>query len=289
MESLYHYTNQGGLIGVLSSKNMWATQAHFLNDPTEFTHALNFAKRIASNLYEDDYFEVFGWELRTRLEALSGESIFVASFSETPDLLSQWRGYCPAGSGYCLGFDFQGVKAFCDENGLRLEKCIYGHEEQVGAIIELAQSCLSLFPIPPLTQEDFQHLSSEKQVDFQMSYQKYVTGEGSAAAQNAIDIFCRELIALAPLFKNQGFHEEAEWRIIAQAPECSTHFRAGPSYVVPYVELNVLKGRLSILRTVMIGPNPDQHRCEKAAKIMLGSLGYSEATVTRSIIPFSNW
>lgn len=289
MDTLYHYTNQGGLIGLLGGQKMWATQTHFLNDPTEFTHALDFAKRIASNLYDSDYFEVFGWELRTRLESLSADDLYVASFSETPDLLSQWRGYCPSGSGYCLGFDFHAVKVFCEANGFRLEKCIYGHEEQVGAIVELASGCISAFPIPPLMQEDFQELSSKERVSFVMDYRAYIHGEASAAAKSAIDAFCRELLRLAPLFKNKGFHEEAEWRIIVQNPTCSTRFRPGPSYVIPYVELDMLVDRASALKTVVVGPNPNQDRSGKAVKMMLTSMGYLDTAVTHSDIPFSNW
>jgi len=37
----------------------------------------------------------FGAMLYEHLESVKGEEIYVASFSEKPDLLSQWRGYCP--------------------------------------------------------------------------------------------------------------------------------------------------------------------------------------------------
>jgi hypothetical protein len=42
--------------------------------------------------------------LGTRLEQVSNIHIFVTSFSEVDDLLSQWRSYCPNGAGYSISF-----------------------------------------------------------------------------------------------------------------------------------------------------------------------------------------
>ena len=93
MSLLYHYTNQHGLLGIFSSKTVWSTNAHFLNDPTEFVHALSFAKSIANYFFDNDYFEQFGAMLHRHVGKLRREGLYVSSFSEKPDLLSQWRGY----------------------------------------------------------------------------------------------------------------------------------------------------------------------------------------------------
>ena len=37
---LYHYTSQEGLLGILSSKTLWATRIQYLNDSTEFAYTL---------------------------------------------------------------------------------------------------------------------------------------------------------------------------------------------------------------------------------------------------------
>jgi hypothetical protein len=36
---LYHYTDAGGLMGILESQRLWASNAAYLNDPTELLHA----------------------------------------------------------------------------------------------------------------------------------------------------------------------------------------------------------------------------------------------------------
>jgi hypothetical protein len=37
---LYHYTNQRGLLGIIRSKEIWATHTQYLNDTREFLHAM---------------------------------------------------------------------------------------------------------------------------------------------------------------------------------------------------------------------------------------------------------
>ena len=37
---LYHYTDSGGLKGILSSGKIWATDIHYLNDKSEIQLAL---------------------------------------------------------------------------------------------------------------------------------------------------------------------------------------------------------------------------------------------------------
>jgi len=38
--SLFHYTDAGGLLGILRSSNLWATELRFLNDTQEAVYAL---------------------------------------------------------------------------------------------------------------------------------------------------------------------------------------------------------------------------------------------------------
>src|SRR5436189_200043 len=38
--TLYHYTNQAGLLGIIRSRQIWATHTQYLNDTREFLHAV---------------------------------------------------------------------------------------------------------------------------------------------------------------------------------------------------------------------------------------------------------
>ena len=44
-ELLYHYTTAVGLEGILTTGDLWATNALYLNDATEITHFLNLLRQ----------------------------------------------------------------------------------------------------------------------------------------------------------------------------------------------------------------------------------------------------
>lgn len=292
MNTLYHYTSLGGMLGILSSKSIWATHASYLNDASEFFHGLDFAKQAANHIFmEDDYLAAFGWGVRHGLEEVSANNLYVASFSEKADLLSQWRGYCPAGAGLCLGFDLDHLRDFCQERGYRLEKCIYEHNQQIQHIEALVDRCLKRFPKHPLARSDYEALDAKGQVLAEIDY-RLSTSEGpeKPQADAAVGWLCAQISELAPLFKNQGFYEESEWRIIARGPREPVQFRPSSSYLAPYVALDVFSNTAaSALREVIVGPNPNQHRCESSIKMLLDSYGLGGVEVMSSSLPFNSW
>ena len=98
---IYHYTTISGLIGIISNKDLWASDCRFLNDGTE----LSYAKEIFLKEVE-----------KLKLPPLAGGGyplpgsslyyfqMFITCFCKDGDLLSQWRGY-GTDQGYALGFD----------------------------------------------------------------------------------------------------------------------------------------------------------------------------------------
>jgi hypothetical protein len=152
---LYHYTTAAGLMGILNSHRLWATNARFLNDPTEIRYAL---KVVSDTMRENEqpYKEALKAEPTLTVPdiaaALSGRKIprieswakdllevfdhqrevYVTSFCEQGDLLSQWRGYA-AGGGYAIGVSareiWQPVNARPGPPVL-LRKVIYDPENQ---------------------------------------------------------------------------------------------------------------------------------------------------------------
>ena len=37
---LYHYTSPAGLLGIVKSRSLWASGIHYLNDSSEYRHAV---------------------------------------------------------------------------------------------------------------------------------------------------------------------------------------------------------------------------------------------------------
>jgi hypothetical protein len=102
-EPLYHYTDAGGLRGIVESQKIWFTSYLHLNDPSELIYGMNMVHRLLNEIGEgahdglvrrfceivDDLFQhrkfsdVFGF--------------YIASFSRNRDELGQWRGYADKG------------------------------------------------------------------------------------------------------------------------------------------------------------------------------------------------
>jgi hypothetical protein len=271
---LYHYTDQNGLLGIIKTKEIWATHHQCLNDTQEFLYAKELVrtelkKRISAN---DDS--------RPLLEAMSlalqgpgneDVNLYVASFSEEPDSLSQWRAYGGASSGFALGFQCERLilpEAFV------LARCIYQrekHSEVVDAILSEVLGRLKkggLFP-------------AEQIVKIMLLF---------------------ELHAFALILKHPKFAEEREWRIISRvmmddAPafpiEDATRleFRVGKSMLIPYRCISVKDGSGGfLLRKVIVGPNPNPEQSRRSVRSLLNSRIDTKAVeVESSDIPYRNW
>jgi len=288
---LYHYTSLEGLIGILRSQSIWASHCEFLNDSSEFLHALRFAKSHSGNIYmEYDYLAAFGWGMRHALEKMDKHDIYVSSFSEKPDLLSQWRGYCPQGAGICIGFDKNSIESFCSTKGYKLSKCLYDHDKQQEHITQLVNSSLQKFPKAKISRTDYDSLDSKGQCNHAIDYQLYTSeGEGKPEADAALSEFCNSINDCAPIMKDFGFHEEAEWRVVARNPIDEIFHRSATSHLVPYIELPVIKHDINAIKKIIVGPNPNAGRCVSSISSLLKSHGLDAVEIERSSIPFSSW
>jgi hypothetical protein len=117
-EFLYHYTDQTGLLGIIESRSLWATNISYMNDATEFGLSVRLIRdRLLAELEtkiepgrspETDTGHLNERQNRARellKHTVSDASpIHVICFCEKGDLLSQWRGYAGAGYGYSLAF-----------------------------------------------------------------------------------------------------------------------------------------------------------------------------------------
>lgn len=95
---LYHYTNFAGLQGILESHKLRATYNKVLNDATEQVHAEAVISHELAQLG-------ISWPKPT-----TQPKHFVTCFCESAKLLSMWRAYAGNCGGYCLGFEYSGLK-----------------------------------------------------------------------------------------------------------------------------------------------------------------------------------
>lgn len=97
---LSHYTTLAGLMGIVASGCIFASDLRFMNDPTEFTYGCDLLGEQWRQLKRGSYSAIPPKVERMAelaLDSLSNASFpfatFVACFTEAPDSLSQWRGY----------------------------------------------------------------------------------------------------------------------------------------------------------------------------------------------------
>ena len=267
--TLFHYTSQSGLLGIAENKCLWATNIHYLNDYTEFLHALELAKyeiiyqqkRVTSN-NETTFLE----SLNDKLESIRHLHVFIFSFSEIEDQLSQWRGYCNEGNGYSIGFEYSTLEIPLQRQGFYLVPCIYNIQEQISIIKEIIAFTLE------------RYRSSIK--------------ESTQNEKDMISDFLISLVRIAPVFKHHSFYEEKEWRLISQ-PMSIDHpqvfYRQGRSTIIPSFNFKLIENdeQLSSL-TVIVGPNPHTETLLSLTPVttMLSSKNINKCAVKPSRIPY---
>ena len=230
---LWHYTTKSGLEGILSSKQLWATDFRCLNDTSEIRHlrsyldpyllpqmvkiyrneyernndlraavtgrggiekcALHDAKVIINSLYEHTFSQKLG------------DGPFIISFCSHVNaddwttqhgLLSQWRAY--ADGGYAIVFDTKGlIDLLTQENAAYY----YWHMQLSDVIYDddmhrFEHECSNILDIIPNALNDIFR---------------------SADLENLpnVDRLFRPFVGATSRFKHRAFREESEVRIVA--------------------------------------------------------------------------
>ncbi len=279
---LYHYTGIDGLIGILTTGCLRATDAEFLNDAQE----LRFGREELCSalderaqqllLLEQQPDSSYGASSRAAVihscvdflradhcdanNDRSEHQVFVACFCEQGDLLSQWRSY-GANGGYAIGFRSQELNDLSTsdsgnfESGRRrLVKVNYGRNAQT---IMIEQVLDRIAPNP--------------------------VGHPGAHGW-AAGVFLA-LPALAGV-KDAAFSEEKEWRLLqgSNVPDQTIKFRAGRYAVTPYIDMTF--GRTRGIAEVWVGPGINTDLRVLGVTRLLAELGMQQTLVHKSGAPF---
>jgi Protein of unknown function (DUF2971) len=221
---LYHYTNQRGLLGILSSKQIWASHTQYLNDAREFQHAIDLMKEELSRMkaeaaYRDQGHLIAELEEALTLKGIGKMNVCVCSFSQNGDLLSQWRAYGD-GPGFSIGFSGDFLRAIANEHSFWLAPVLYQDREQHEFIRTLLNDVLT------------------------ENLQRGMIQNGDDDARRVGGNLLAYLNRYAPIVKHKSFSEEQEWRIITRPMYCSHKqfgYREGASMLVPYFRIGSLR------------------------------------------------
>ena len=252
MSIIYHYTNQSGLTGILSSNttsdinhiNLWFTRADCLNDSSEGSDIMRVYETVlqemkdSMGISEKQYQAlqsvdfnapaVFICESKedrhSFLPQIVESDVFICSFSRSEDELDLWRYYSKGSDGYCIGFRKEALESALNDYQtdssplykVSWHRVVYSDETKMSQIKAVIENNLSFFK-----QDDKQSLLSL-----------------TRATQ-------RDLCLMKYSFKHNCFKSEREVRCIISVPkkkieginnpQVPIKERLGCGKIIPYI------------------------------------------------------
>ena len=264
-----------GLLGIVQSEKVRASDTRYLNDATESIYLFDLLKkhvlqRLGTTTGPDHNYYV---ELLAAFNNRKVWDVFVASFSEYGDSLSQWRAYSRDGIGFSIGFDSNSLKTgyVSDPFGGK-SHFVTEQLAKVKYLDDYSDSILS------------ELLDSSKE-----GAQAF----GSLAGNVPLPDLAAGLVSLiAPTFKHRAFIEEYEWRLILSKVPISMpgkRFRVGRSTLVPYVEAEPQMKESYFIKEVIVGPTPHPELSIEAVRGLFESRNHPEVMVRSSSVPYRHW
>ncbi|GAB3283674.1 DUF2971 domain-containing protein [Parahaliea aestuarii] len=258
-DTLYHYTSLSGLMGIIHSGHLRASDIRYMNDSAEIRHTLDLmgdhiSRRVIAGTDRPVLLNQLSDWLNHRI--VGGPMLFGASFRANGNLLSQWRGYSVHGKGVSLGFAPQHILACARQQHFQVGRCIYDPQRQAELIEEVVDGV-----------EAYAAASDNSDSDEAANLRIFERIEG-------------RLLRLAALLKHPAFEEEQEWRIvspvIADNIAAPVHFREGISMLVPWYafELQVPPETGDMgLNHVYLGPTSNIDLSMNSLKLFLDQRG----------------
>lgn len=223
-KTFYHYTDAAGLKGIVESGTLRATHIAFMNDASEYLHAVSLladnisdAKKRLSDPLQIKLLEEIGPPVAaTRPQDTA--PFFISCFSAKVNSLNQWRAYSRGEGGFCIGFDTAKIDSKANEQFFFLSPAIYDRDQQAKWVREFLDWAL---------------------IEYVRVADKHRAEEDEHRRSWAHMLLWRATSA-APIMKNPAFAEEEEWRLIhILQSKWDVRFLPKPVGLVPFVELKL--------------------------------------------------
>lgn len=289
MNTLYHYTGSSGILGILESRALWATDGNFLNDTSEGAIPHLILREIADpeNIWMEPDAYVRQWLQQKRSE-VPRKRFFVACFCSDGDLLSQWRGYASGHTGYAIGFDRDVLRDCMKHDGeIYLRECKYFGSEDQAALEHALSTCIKSVQAEAMSVREREGGGDTNAQPLNPLLSLFeLSGGQKSVADRLLDEFWRS--AIEPLFrdraflKQKSFFEEHEERIVI-TDNRSVHYRAAKNGLVPYtkIDLRDVFARNGV-KEIIIGPASDGLRARRGIEQYLADNGLSGIKVCRT-------
>ncbi|HEY5182806.1 MAG TPA: hypothetical protein VIJ07_24065 [Dermatophilaceae bacterium] len=319
----WHYTSTAGLLGILATNSLWASDAATLNDSTEIRFGMDLVRsRLPTRLEEASAWadlagtRIDGAEVPAAIANMLGlvegfllsGGLYVFCASLSGDSLSQWRGY---GHGSDAGFAI----------GLRRDPLDYkwpGHVDLSLGVDSAVDRPLGMSLHPAWRDVIYDRIEQETAADRFFTSMASIMARIGVPSGNETDIQ-RGLMDLASMLtwsygelvssmKDEAFAEEREVRIALGGPHLPGRAnlrtgRYGPlafvelaapdqepvhfdSHGIPYQTFTTQGLGVLPIEVVRIGPTPQPQMARDGLHSALARYGYDNVQVVQSEVPF---
>ena len=258
---IYHYTDLNGFLGIFNSKSLWASNAFYLNDVSEVEYGLNLSKepfdKIFSSLNNNRVKDALDGFINNFSEIFKKSNLFLLSFCEDGDLLSQWRGYSQNDEGVSLGFD---KKTLRELQYIYLKRIIYDENIQKEILMRLFN----------ILDNIISHYEKNREI-----FIRY------------LNLWITEFTKILLTFKDKSFYEEKEWRIIYNYDEDNREdkeikFRIRKNYLLPYVKVGEIDLNM-LIKQIIFGPSSKDSTFAKSINYYLNINNYRKKIIYSKI------
>ncbi|MGE0713806.1 MAG: DUF2971 domain-containing protein [Alphaproteobacteria bacterium] len=265
---LWHYTDGRGLIGIVSTKTLWATQISCLNDASELRYSYSLLKLAFTDISFRDSDPVAGYVSARMLDLLSEDSArtshwFVACLSEREDDLNQWRGYGGGENGYAIVIDGQILNAKLFGKKTYMARVNYDHDMHMRLATHVAHATINKFR---------EGLDRRPGIDRDTWFQVF------------IDNWRQHITYFAPVIKHPSFRDESEWRLLYELrreDEGRLEFRPTRTFISRYVPLSMIRDERIPIVEAWIGPSRHKEISQVSVGDLLRSNGYPSEVFQR--------
>lgn len=275
---LWHYTSGNGLLGIVGSGTIYATQVACLNDGSEVLYGrhllrdalIDIKTRGVTSKDEDQLIDLVVSEAQIAGPPIN--SFYVACFSHKKDDLSQWRGYCGGENGYAIAFLADGF--YENKHGSYLVRVNYDADDHRRWAAKIATTTLKFYS------EGIESRSGDERERWKKDF---------------IEIWSRMTLQIALYIKDAAFNAENEYRIVHEVVGQELkdiRFTQKESlmaihFPLAFPPLNADCGSKFLpIQEVMIGPSRHKYISQKTVEVLMRQNGYDNVRVSVSNIPF---
>ncbi|RXJ83378.1 DUF2971 domain-containing protein [Arcobacter cloacae] len=122
---MYHYCNVEAFKAIIQNKTLWLSSIYNLNDYKEIHWIKEKVLKKIQEITTKNNYEKFNTFIK--FYENKQPNVYIASFSQGEDLLSQWRAYANDGYGVAIGFN---TDYFKENNLIKTSKVLYNESLQ---------------------------------------------------------------------------------------------------------------------------------------------------------------